>query len=346
MEKLPVTLITGYLGAGKTTLLNRILTEDHGQRICVIVNEFGEVGIDNELIVTTDEEVIEMNNGCICCTVRSDLIQSFSNLLTDNHQFDRVVIETTGLADPGPVIQTFFLDERTVSSLTLDATITVVDLVNIKHHWDSHELQEQIAFANVIILNKADLFSEVETDSIIDRIQQLNALADIYTAAQCDVPLENLLDIGAFDLRNALTVDPGLLTETAHEHEDEVSSTSIRISGSVDSDRFNRWINQLVQDHGPDIYRMKGILDMDESPRRFVFQGVHMVLDGRPGAPWKANEDRTNQIVFIGRNLNESSLREGFYECIRGNKLSNSGVPLDNPNGGYSANHNTESITV
>ena len=322
MNKLPVTLITGYLGSGKTTLLNRILTEDHGEKICVIVNEFGEVGIDNELIITSDEEVIEMNNGCICCTVRSDLIESFDKLLTDGHQFDRLIIETTGLADPGPVIQTFFLDERTMTSLTLDAVITVVDAANITHHWDSHELQEQIAFANVVLLNKSELCSDEQLNDIERRIRQYNPLAWLHKTSQCAVPFDRILDIGAFDLQSALRVDPELLTETDHEHENAVSSVSIRVPGSVDSDRFNRWINQFVQDHGPDLYRVKGILDMDDSPRRFVFQGVHMVLDGRPGAAWGADEERINQIVFIGRSLSERRLIDDFCSCIPG------GVPL------------------
>lgn len=318
MNKLPVTLITGYLGSGKTTLLNRVLTENHGEKICVIVNEFGEVGIDNELIVTSDEEVIEMNNGCICCTVRSDLIECFERLLTDGHSFDRLIIETTGLADPGPVIQTFFLDERTMTSLTLDAVITVVDAANIVHHWDSHELQEQIAFANVVLLNKSELCSEDQLQSVERRTRQYNPLAWLHRTSQCAVPFDRIMDIGAFDLQSALRVDPELLSETDHEHEDSVSSASIRVPGTVDSDRFNRWINQFVQDHGPDLYRVKGILDMDDSPRRFVFQGVHMVLDGRPGAAWGEGEERVNQIVFIGRNLDEQQLIDGFCSCLTG----------------------------
>ena len=316
MNKLPVTLVTGYLGSGKTTLLNRILTEDHGEKICVIVNEFGEVGIDNELIVASDEEVIEMNNGCICCTVRSDLIDSFQRLVTDDHSFDRIIIETTGLADPGPVIQTFFLDEHTIASLKLDAVITVVDAANIVYHWDSHELQEQIAFANVVLMNKSELCTKEQLDSIRRRIRQYNPLASLYETSQCVVAFDKIMDIAAFDLQNALQVDPELLSETEHEHEGAVSSASIRIPGTVDSDRFNRWINEFVQTHGPDLYRVKGILDMDDSPRRFVFQGVHMVLDGRPGAAWGVDEERINQIVFIGRNLDEHKLIQGFCSCL------------------------------
>ncbi|TQE98895.1 MAG: GTP-binding protein [Spiribacter salinus] len=316
MSKLPVTLITGYLGSGKTTLLNRILTEDHGKKICVIVNEFGEVGIDNELIVTSDEEVVEMNNGCICCTVRSDLIDNFDRLLTADHDFDSIIIETTGLADPGPVIQTFFLDERTMTSLSLDAVVTVVDAANVDYHWDSDELQEQIAFANVLLLNKCDLCSADHLAAVRRRIRQYNPIATITETVESAVPLNKVMDIGAFDLSSALAVDPELLTETDHEHDDEVVSASVRMAGTVDSDRFNRWINQFVQSRGPDLYRVKGILDMDESPRRFVFQGVHMVLDGRPGPAWGAHEERMNQIVFIGRNLDEQKLTEGLRSCL------------------------------
>lgn len=317
MKKLPVTLITGYLGSGKTTLLNRILTEDHGEKICVIVNEFGEVGIDNELIVHSDEEIIEMNNGCICCTVRSDLIDTFERLLgEDGHSFDRIIIETTGLADPGPVIQTFFLDERSMSALQLDAVITVVDSANIERHWDSDELQEQIAFANVLLLNKSDLCSPEALRNIRDRVRRFNPLASIHETSNCNVQLEKIMDIGAFDLRAALVIDPELLSDTDHEHENAVSSVSIRLKGTLDSDRFNRWINEFVQLHGPDLYRIKGILDMDDSPRRFVFQGVHMVLDGRPGLPWQPQDNRISQIVFIGRNLNEDEISRSFKGCL------------------------------
>lgn len=317
MPKLPVTLITGYLGSGKTTLLNRILTEDHGEKVCVIVNEFGEVGIDNELIIHSDEEVIEMNNGCICCTVRSDLIESFNRLLGEDGQaFDRIIIETTGLADPGPVIQTFFLDERSMSALKLDAVITVVDAANVDYHWESDELQEQIAFANVLLLNKSELCSEEDLKRIHNRIRRYNPLAWICETSHCSVGLDRIMDIGAFDLQSALSIDPELLSETAHEHEEAVSSVSIRLTGTLDSDRFNRWINEFVQNNGPDLYRVKGILDMDASPRRFVFQGVHMVLDGRPGLAWGANEERINQIVFIGRHLDQGTLERGLESCL------------------------------
>ncbi len=194
--------------------------------------------------------------------------------------------------------------------------VTVVDAANIAYHWDSHELQEQIAFANVVLINKTELCTQGQLDQIRRRIRQYNPLASLHDTSRCMVPFDRVIDIGAFDLQSALQVDPELLSEAEHDHEGAVSSASLRLPGTVDSDRFNRWINEFVQNHGPDLYRVKGILDMDDSPRRFVFQGVHMVLDGRPGAPWEAGEERINQIVFIGRNLDERDLIQGFRSCL------------------------------
>ncbi|WP_017326090.1 GTP-binding protein [Synechococcus sp. PCC 7336] len=314
---IPATVLTGYLGAGKTTLLNRILTTQHGKRIAVIVNEFGEIGIDNQLIIDADEEIFEMNNGCICCTVRGDLIRIVSDLVQRSDAFDYLMIETTGLADPAPVIQSFFVDEVMRSLLQLDAIVTVVDAKHIGEHWDSSsEAQEQIAFADVIVLNKVDLVSPALVDKLEQRIRGMNALAKIHRTQHCQLPLDAVLGIGAFDLKTALSIDPEFLDEDAHEHDRSVSSIAIRESGVVDSDRLNRWLYQLVQKRGPDIFRMKGILDMDDEDRRFVFQGVHMTLDGRPGRPWKVSEPRRNELVFIGRNLDESELRSGFNACL------------------------------
>ncbi len=313
---IPATVLTGYLGAGKTTLLNQVLTAQHGKKIAVIVNEFGEIGIDHQLVIDADEEIFEMNNGCICCTVRGDLIRIVSNLMQRADAFDYLMIETTGLADPAPVIQSFFVDEVMRSHLLLDAIITVVDAKHIGEHWDSHEAEEQIAFADVILLNKVDLVSPAIANALEQRIRGVNALAKIHRTQQCQLPLDALLEVGAFDLKNALSIDPEFLEEDAHEHDQTVSSVAICESGTVDSDKLNRWLYQLVQQRGPDLFRMKGILDMDHEDRRFVFQGVHMTLDGRPGRPWQADETRRNELIFIGRNLDETELQRGFYECL------------------------------
>ena len=315
-DLIPTTVLTGYLGAGKTTLLNYILTAQHGKRIAVIVNEFGEIGIDNQLVIDADEEIFEMNNGCICCTVRSDLIRIVSNLMERSEDFDYLMIETTGLADPAPVIQSFFVDEVMRSRLLLDAIVTVVDAKYIWEHWDSSEAQEQIAFADVILLNKVDLVSPPILEELEQRIRIMNAIAKIHQTQHCKISLDTVLGVGAFDLKNALSIDPEFLDEAAHDHDETVTSISIQETGVVNGEQFNRWLYQLVQARGPDLFRMKGILDMDNASRRFVFQGVHMTLDGRPGRPWQAGETRRNELVFIGRDLDEVELRCGFNECL------------------------------
>lgn len=316
LTKIPVTVLTGYLGAGKTTLLNHILTQEHGQKIAVIVNEFGEISIDGQLVLDADEEILEMNNGCICCTVRGDLIRIIGKLLERRDCFERIIIETTGLADPAPVIQSFFVDEILSKQTQLDAVITVVDAKHILNHWYSSEAEEQIAFADVILLNKTDLVSTEELSTLTNKIRGRNAIAKIYPTHNCKIDPDLLMGMQAFDLKNALAIDPQFLEEAAHEHDETVASIAIANEGIVNSDRLNRWLNQLVQEIGQDIFRMKGILNVDDEDRRFVFQGVHMTLDGRPGKPWKPDEIRQNELIFIGRNLDESQLKEGFLTCL------------------------------
>jgi G3E family GTPase len=312
----PVTVLTGYLGAGKTTLLNRILTHEHGKKVAVIINEFGEVGIDNQLVISADEEIFEMNNGCICCTVRGDLIRIIGNLMKRRDKFDHLVIETTGLADPAPIIQTFFVDEDTRDRLSLDAVVTVVDTKHIWQHWDAEEAQEQIAFADVILLNKTDLVSDKDLAELEKRIRDMNVMAKVYRTQNSEIGMESLLDVQAFDLNRALTIDPNFLEETAHEHDESVYSVAIVEPGSVDGNKLNEWLGELLRTQGTDIFRMKGILNIAGEDRRFVFQGVHMLFDGRPDRLWKREETRKNELVFIGRNLDEADLKKDFRACL------------------------------
>ncbi len=312
----PVTVLTGYLGAGKTTLLNRILTYEHGKKVAVIVNEFGEVGIDNQLVIDADEEIFEMNNGCICCTVRGDLIRIIGNLMKRRNKFDHLVIETTGLADPAPVIQTFFVDEDMKDKIALDAVVTVVDAKHIQQHWEADEAQEQIAFADVILLNKTDLVRPQELDELESKIKAMNGMAKIYRTQNSELSMDALLGVQAFDLDRALEIDPEFLNEDAHEHDETVKSFAIVESGELDGQKLNDWLSNLLQTKGVDIFRMKGILNIAGEEDRFVFQGVHMLLDGKPDRPWKERETRKNELVFIGRNLDEAQLRKDFKQCL------------------------------
>jgi G3E family GTPase len=317
-NSVPVTVLTGYLGAGKTTLLNRILTHEHGKKIAVIVNEFGEIGIDNQLVIDADEEIFEMNNGCICCTVRGDLIRIIGNLMKRRHKFDHLVIETTGLADPGPVIQTFFVDEDMKEQLELDAVVTVVDAKHISQHWDADEAVEQIAFADVVLLNKTDLVELADLEELEKRIRSMNAIAKIYRTQNAELEMEALLGVKAFDLDRALEIEPEFLEhhhDHDHDHDDTVTSVAIVEPGSIDGEKLNTWLSGLLQTKGSDIFRMKGILNIAGESDRFVFQGVHMLFEGKPDRPWKTGETPKNELVFIGRNLDAVELKASFLAC-------------------------------
>jgi G3E family GTPase len=318
IEKIPVTVLTGYLGSGKTTLLNRILTEQHGKKIAVIENEFGEIGIDNELVIDADEEIFEMNNGCICCTVRGDLIRILGKLIERKDRLDHVLIETTGLADPAPVIQTFFMDDELREELALDAIVTMVDAKHVELHLsDSHECEEQIAFGDVIVLNKTDLVGPEALDDLERRIGRLNRMARVHRTQNAALPIDQVVGLGAFDLTRKLEIDPGFMDEDPedHVHDETVTSVGIEISGDLDNAKLNRWLGKLLQTQGQDIFRMKGVLAVAGEERRFVFQGVHMLFDGQPDRPWDG-EPRRNQLVFIGRNLDRAALEAGFRKCL------------------------------
>jgi G3E family GTPase len=317
--QVPVTVLTGYLGAGKTTLLNRILSEQHGKKYAVIVNEFGELGVDNDLVVNADEEVFEMNNGCICCTVRGDLIRIIEGLMKRKDKFDGILVETTGLADPGPVAQTFFTDEDVKARTRLDAIVTVIDA---KHFFgqleQGSEAEQQVAFADVILLNKTDLVSADELAKVEDRIRGINRYARIFHTQNSQIALDAILDKGAFDLGRILEFEPDFLhSGHDHHHEDEVRSLSITADRPVDPDRFQKWMGALLQIKGGDIFRSKGILAIDGAPRRYVYQGVHMMMDSDWGTPWKDGEKRSSKLVFIGRSLDGDNLQRGFDDCLK-----------------------------
>ena len=351
MDRIPVTVLTGYLGAGKTTLLNRILAEDHGRRYAVIVNEFGEIGIDGDLIVGADEELFEMNNGCICCTVRGDLIRTLHALLRrvdrEGRPFDAIIVETTGLADPGPVVQTFFVDPFLQERTVMDSITTVVDALHIDLRLDdSREAVEQIAYADQIVLNKTERVDDATLHAVEARIRRINPLAPILRAQRADVPLDRILRRGGFDLARIEALEPDVPAarvddhvhdahcghddfasdivpgrrDVVHDHVRDAGIETVSLSSRRPMDRatVERWLQAVVAGQGRDILRAKGIVDVDGEPCRLVFQAVHMLIDGDFDRAWRPDEARCSRLVFIGRHLDGPALQAGLDACAAG----------------------------
>ena len=318
LKKIPVTVISGFLGAGKTTLVNHVLTHHTGANIGVIVNEFGEIGIDGDLIVADEKSLIEIRNGCICCTVRTDLVAGVKLLLERRDlKLDRLIIETSGLADPAPVLQTFLADSDLLTRVELESVVTLVDAANFQRQIDDPIAREQIAFADLIVLNKVDLLAPDALVPLERGLHAINPLAAILRTTNSEVATDMLLGVSRFSLPHVLAIEPGILQdEHDHEHDNSITSCAVETSQALDPDRFNRWVNQLVQQQGQHLMRMKGVLNFSGEARQFYFHSVHMLLDAKPGRPWPPAETRQSRFVFIGRHLDRAGLQHGFLDCV------------------------------
>lgn len=315
----PVTIVTGFLGSGKTTLLNRILKEDHGKKIAVVLNEIGDVNLDSELVVQSiGEELKIMNNGCVCCTVRGDLSRIAKDLVERKIPFDHLVIETTGMADPSPVAQTFFMDDKLQEHFYLDAVVTVVDAFHIGRNLEElKETQEQIGFADVVLLNKVDMVDASALESVEQKIRGINGVAKILRTERCAVGIDEVLGLGAFNLEARVAIDPSLLTAYHdHSHDDAIQSIYIEESRPLDIEKLNRFMSLVVNELGNQVLRSKGVVNVKGNDDRIVFQGVHMTMGSAPDRPWAEGEERKTQMVFIGRHLPADVLQEGLSLCV------------------------------
>ncbi|PDZ74204.1 cobalamin biosynthesis protein CobW [Bacillus pseudomycoides] len=317
-EMIPVTILTGFLGSGKTTLLNRILSEEHGKKLAVIVNEIGQIGIDNQLIMNVEEEIMEMTNGCLCCTVREDLLVALKQLLDVKAEgkmdFDGLVIETTGLANPGPIIQTFFLDPVIQSAYKINGVVTVVDSYHIHKHFEKGlEAKEQIAFADMVLVNKLDLVGEEEEKELLTELQGINPTAKLIPTINCEVDIPVLLEIQTFKTRDTLEIYP----HKEHHHLEGVKSFVLREERPLDLQKLNEWMSAVVQELGEYLYRYKGILSIDGVDCRIVFQGVHTLFAASYDREWQEGEERVSEVVFIGKDINKEWFQEHFKECVK-----------------------------
>jgi G3E family GTPase len=316
-KNIPVTVISGFLGAGKTTLVNHLLAQNAGMTIGVIVNEFGEVGIDGDLILADDNPLIEIRNGCICCTVRSDLVAGVKALLARTDiKLERLIIETSGLADPAPVLQTFLADADLLRQVELESVVTLVDAANFHHQIDDGIANEQIAFADLVVLNKVDLMDASELSSLEDHLRSINPVATIIRANNAEISSDMLLGVQRFSLPNLLTIEPGILEdEHDHEHDNSITSFAMESTLAIDAERFSRWATQLTSQPAQNIMRMKGVLHFDGEARQFYFHSVHMLTEAKPGKRWANDAPRVSRLVVIGRNLDIDALQNGFFLC-------------------------------